>query len=212
MILLSPIILYFLISIITSIISVNREQTNQNGEITAYLETNGVHTTIVFPAENELINWFEFVDPSYTLSKENDPEYISFGWGDLEFYRNTPEWKDLSLHTAFVALFQDSPSAMHVIFFQEMAEDEKTITIHLTTQQYLKLEKFIKESFDTDKDGNIKAIPNLHYNRNDAFFRATGSFNLFYTCNTWTNDALKYANLRACLWTPFDKGIFYQYH
>jgi hypothetical protein len=38
-----------------------------------------------------------------------------------------------------------------------------------------------------------------------------GSYNLFHTCNTWTNDALKAGGQKACWWTPFDAGIFRQY-
>ncbi|MCX6352889.1 MAG: DUF2459 domain-containing protein, partial [Bacteroidetes bacterium] len=34
---------------------------------------------------------------------------------------------------------------------------------------------------------------------------------LFYTCNTFTNQALKAGGLKACLWPPFDKGIFKKY-
>ncbi len=30
------------------------------------------------------------------------------------------------------------------------------------------------------------------------------------TCNTWTNNALKASEQRACAWTIFANGIFYQ--
>ncbi|HXU27639.1 MAG TPA: DUF2459 domain-containing protein, partial [Bacteroidia bacterium] len=46
---------------------------------------------------------------------------------------------------------------------------------------------------------------------NDSFYEAVGVYGLFYTCNTWANNGLKYCGQKACLWTPFEKGIFYQY-
>ena len=49
------------------------------------------------------------------------------------------------------------------------------------------------------------------YGKNDAFYEATGRYSLFHTCNTWTNNALKIAGQKACVWTPFDTGIFYHY-
>jgi hypothetical protein len=49
------------------------------------------------------------------------------------------------------------------------------------------------------------------YGDNDAFYEAIGSYNLFKTCNTWTNNALKSCGQKACFWTPFESGIFYQY-
>ena len=49
------------------------------------------------------------------------------------------------------------------------------------------------------------------YGNHDIFYEAKGSYNLFYTCNTWTNSALKAANQKASLWTVYDKGILYHY-
>ncbi len=41
-----------------------------------------------------------------------------------------------------------------------------------------------------------------------TFYR---TYSVLYTCNTWTNNALKVAGQKACLWTPLEAGIFYQY-
>ena len=49
------------------------------------------------------------------------------------------------------------------------------------------------------------------YGQKDAFYEAKGSYSLFYTCNTWANNALKAANQKASLWTVYDKGIFCHY-
>jgi hypothetical protein len=43
------------------------------------------------------------------------------------------------------------------------------------------------------------------------FYNAKGRYSLFYTCNTWANQALKSANQKAALWTIFDFGIFQHY-
>jgi len=34
-----------------------------------------------------------------------------------------------------------------------------------------------------------------------------GSFSCFKTCNTWTNQTLKKAEIKTAIWTPFDSGI-----
>ena len=44
-----------------------------------------------------------------------------------------------------------------------------------------------------------------------ALYEAKGKYSLFYTCNTWANDGLKSAGLKACYWTVFKGGIFDQY-
>jgi len=50
-----------------------------------------------------------------------------------------------------------------------------------------------------------------NYGKNDVFYEARGRYHMFFTCNTWANNALKKSGLPAALWAPFDKGIFYQY-
>jgi hypothetical protein len=46
---------------------------------------------------------------------------------------------------------------------------------------------------------------------NDAFYAANNRYSMMLTCNSWINRGLKACHKRACLWTPFAGGIFYQY-
>lgn len=203
-------LLYFVSAVIGSVIPVNTDQP-EGGNVTIYLRTNGVHTDFVFPIQNEVMDWQQLVSPEHTLSKMGNFSYISFGWGDLEFYQNTPEWSDLTFPVAMKAIFLPTPSAMHVEFESSIRFTQPMVPVNITQEQYKDLVTYVSESFEKDSGGNVIPVEDLHYNQNDAFFRAKRSLNSFYTCNTWVNNGLKNANLRACLWTPFDEGIFYQY-
>ncbi|NJW51703.1 TIGR02117 family protein [Salinimicrobium oceani] len=203
-------LLYFVGAIIGSVIPVNLAQP-ENGEISIYLRSNGAHTDFIFPIENEVVNWNKLISAEHILSKRGNFNYISFGWGDLEFYQKTPEWDDVAFPTAMQAVFLPTPSAMHVEFESGIRMHQPTIPINITRQQYLKLSEYVYQSFEKNPAGDIKPVKALHYNKNDAFFHANRALNLFYTCNTWVNNGLKYADMKACLWTPFDTGIFYQY-
>lgn len=205
------IILYVIVAMISSMIPVNTSQPDYGKDHEIYIRSNGIHTDIVMPVNNELVNWLEIVDPDHTRAGLRNLEFVAFGWGDREFYENTPEWNDLTPGVTFKALFLDSPAAMHVKFKHYIIHDDNTITIKVTTEQYLALADYIKESFTLDQDGNAINIPGLHYEMTDTFYHANGSLTLLYTCNTWTNKALKSAGLRASLWTPFTEGIFYSY-
>jgi uncharacterized protein (TIGR02117 family) len=204
-------LLYFVAALIGSIIPVNRSQP-EVGEITIYLRTNGVHTDLVLPVKNELMDWSKIIDPELTLSKKSDFQYIAFGWGDLEFYRNTPEWDDLTFPVAFQAVFLRHPSAMHVEYMGPLRVEQPYLPVQVSRQQYSDLSEYVLKSFKTNASGKIQPVKDLHYNRNDIFYLANRSVHFFYTCNTWVNSGLKKAGLRACLWTPFDDGIFYQYY
>lgn len=204
--------LYFLAAIIGSVIPVNVDADTSKGEVQIFLRTNGVHTSIITPIQNEVKNWTELVDFSHTISEETDYDYISFGWGDLQFYRDTPQWSDLTASTAINALFLETPSALNVEYYRgPIITNDQTVAVDLTTEQYELLSSYIEESFIID-GGHPLHVEGLHYNNKDAFYRAKRHMNIFYTCNTWTNNGLKKADLRACLWTPFDRGIFFQYN
>jgi uncharacterized protein (TIGR02117 family) len=179
--------------------------------ITIYLLTNGVHTDFVLSLKNEQKDWTKSIDPANTKSSSIHAHYISFGWGDKAFYLDTPSWSDLKFRTAFNALFYLGDAAIHVTFYYEISEDESCRKININRESYRKLVNYIEEGFDQDSAGNYILIKGASYGNNDLFYEAKGSYNLFYTCNTWTNSGLKAAHLKACLWTPFNKGIFYQY-
>ena len=203
-------LLYFVAAVIGSVIPVNSGEPD-GGNVTIYLYTNGVHTDYIFPLKNEVMDWQQLIDPDHTQSKRGNFSYISFGWGDLEFYQNTPEWSDLTFPVAFKAVFLPTPSAMHVQFRRTPRLMEPVIALEISEDQYRGLVEYVSESFENDTPGALKPIPDLHYNQYDVFYPAERSLNFFYTCNTWVNNGLKKAGLRACLWTPFDDGIFYQY-
>jgi hypothetical protein len=41
----------------------------------------------------------------------------------------------------------------------------------------------------------------------DAFFAATGRFNLFYTCNAWIGRQLRAAGVPMGIWTPTPQAV-----
>ncbi|MDP9081590.1 MAG: TIGR02117 family protein [Bacteroidota bacterium] len=204
-------LLYISSSYILSRISV-AEETSTSKEIAIYIHTNGVHTDIVVPVKNELCDWSREIKFENTISKDTIAGYVAFGWGDKGFYLNTPTWAQLKFSVAFKAAFALSTSAIHATFYKEIKENADCIKIMISREQYGRLIKYIQSSFKPDSANNIINIKtNANYNRCDAFYEAKGKYNLFYTCNTWANNALKACGQKACLWTPFDSGIFYQY-
>ncbi|MDH5654622.1 MAG: DUF2459 domain-containing protein, partial [Spirochaetia bacterium] len=82
--------------------------------------------------------------------------------------------------------------------------------ISISLEQYRILVQYIQSSFQKDRNGKFIRIPCCTYDGlNDNFYEAEGSYHLFYTCNSWTNEALKKIGVRAALWAPFDRAILY---
>lgn len=183
-----------------------------NANITAYVISNGVHTDIIVPLRNDIIDWNRYLPVSNTSGKDTTVNFIAFGWGDKGFYLETPSWNDLKFSTAFKAVFALDPSAVHVTYYRNPQPNNSCRLIHLTHEQYRRLAAYLFSSFTLDKNGmpeNIKTT--AVYGQHDAFYEARGRYNLFKTCNTWTNTALKISGQKACLWTPFESGVMRLY-
>ncbi|MET4083804.1 uncharacterized protein (TIGR02117 family) [Pedobacter sp. UYP30] len=205
------ILLYLGSAYILSRIKVDEEK-NIKDEVAIYIQTNGVHTDIVVPIKNSQFDWSKEVKFTNTVSKDTLARYLAMGWGDKGFYLDTPTWADLKVSTALNAAFALGTTAIHATFYRTMIEDDECKKIMISAEQYHRLIKYITDSFKRDKEGHfINIKTNANYDNADAFYEANGSYSLFYTCNTWANNALKKCGQKACLWTPFDTGIFLKY-
>lgn len=209
--LLAFIVVYVLVMLITSHIPVNSNP-EKSDEVTIYINSNGVHTDIVVPVKNEVKDWSGDILYSHTKSKDSIMKYLAFGWGDKGFYLDTPEWSDLKASTAAKAAFYLGRSAMHTRYYSDIKEDEECVKISISKRDYERLVQYITDSFRMGEDNKVQWIEGRSYGPYDAFYDGTGGYSLFYTCNTWANNALKAANQKAALWTVYDGGIFCHYN
>ncbi len=204
-------LLYAIAGIFMSFVPVNKHA-SQKEDVSIYILSNGVHTDLVVPIKNEEIDWNQFVKFEHTTGKDSMANFVAFGWGDKGFYLDTPTWSELKVSTAFKAAFALSEAAIHTTFYREMEEGEKCVKINVSKEQYKLLVHYITASFDTDDNNQFIHIPTTaNYGEHDTFYEAKGTYNLFYTCNTWANNGLKACHQKASLWTLLDRGIFYQY-
>ncbi|RXM40798.1 TIGR02117 family protein [Chryseobacterium sp. CH21] len=211
-IILGIVIIYVILGLLIPYIPVSAKDDGEKKEIPIYIYTNGVHTDIVMPVKNDLQDWSQKIPFANTKSKKTDYQYIGIGWGDKGFYLDTPTWADLKFSTAVKAAFWLSDSAMHCTYYNTMKEGDDCKMIMISRNQYQNLVKYVEDKFDRDQKGNFMLIPtNAVYSDNDAFYDAKGTYSFLYTCNTWSNNALKAAGQKAALWTPSDFGIFQHY-
>jgi uncharacterized protein (TIGR02117 family) len=209
--LIGAIALYFAAAWIYSRIGVQAEG-QQKPEVAIYIKTNGVHTDLVVPVRTAERDWNKLIPYSNTRDKDGNSTYVGIGWGDRGFYLETPTWNDLKASTAFKAAFGLSRSAIHATFYNMLEEDQHCVRIDISREQYGRLIKYIDATLETDSAGLPTLIPtDAVYGGADAFYEAKGRYNIFRTCNTWTNRGLKVSGQKAAIWAPFDWGIFYQY-
>lgn len=207
--------IYVLAGLLIPFIPVNKHTDYRSpNDLTIYIMSNGVHTDVVMPVKTEWMDWTQYISYEHTDLKDTSYRYVGVGWGDKGFYLQTPTWADLKFSTAFKAMTGLSSSAIHATFYRNMVPDgSSTVAINISKEDYKDLIQFVRQSFDLDGQGRAIQIPSVNdgYGDMDAFYEAKGSYNLFYTCNTWSNNALKAAHQKAAIWALLDKSIFRHY-
>lgn len=201
--LLSIPILYLIIALIFSYIPVGTDDAFEKSEKVVYISSNGVHLDIIVPKKylsEELRTGLRY--------RKND-QLLAFGWGSRDFYLNTPEWSDLTLTSAFSALFLNNETLMHVKRYRKTRTHWKKIII--SDVQLEKLNNYIHQSFLLNENGEKTILSGQGYSAYDDFYEGKGNYHCFKTCNTWVNSALKSSDQKACLWTPFDFGVLNLY-
>ncbi|WP_121965232.1 TIGR02117 family protein [Myroides sp. N17-2] len=205
------ILVYFLAARGLSSITVNKEQ-SEPSEITMYIHTNGMHTDYVFPIKSELIDWSEELKFEHTKSQRTDYNYVALGWGDKGFFLDVEDWAHVKLDIAVNAAFGLGTTAMHTTFLPTITEGEDTRKITISKKQYQALIDYARASFKRDTNGQvINIVTDKVYGMDDSFYEGEGNYSFLHTCNSWANSGLKLAKMRACLWTPFQEGIFRKY-
>lgn len=204
--------LFFGAAFCLSRIPVAAEKTDDPRTVEIFIKTNGNHTDIVVPVRTAQMDWSRELPYSNNVSQDTLYRYVALGWGDKGFFIDMPTWDDLTFGLAFRAAFWMSTTAMHVTYYKDMPVNERCRRIMITEEQYARLITFIGSWFRTDADGHFIHIEtDAVYGLTDAFYEARGRYNLFYSCNSWANDALRMCGQRCCAWTFYDKGIFLKY-
>lgn len=199
--LLAPVGLYFAAAGMLSHVPVNVEWREPADGVTIYLASNGVHTGIVLPVAAAGIDWRGRVRASDLADPGLAGQWLLFGWGDRDFYLNTPTWADVRFGTAVSALIGSGQTLVHVDHFDDFYADADMRPLRLTSEEYARLAEFIENSFAESGD----VIPG--YAARDVFYAGRGRYSALRTCNVWTGNALKAAGVRTAVWSPFSGGI-----
>lgn len=194
---------YLVISLILSLIPVNKTESVIEQEQTIFLNTNGIHLEVIIAKSDINATLLD------GLKYSEQDKYISFGWGDENFYLNTPTWNDLTFSNAFKALFLNSSTLIHLTRYSN--KQHGWVEIKTDRQHLHQLNNFLLNTFQLDDRGNKIILAGKGYSSTDDFYKANGSYSCFNTCNSWVNAGFKASGLKCCLWTPFDFGLLKKY-
>ena len=166
--------------------------------VPVYLESNGVHVSLVLPKVAAGIDWRDWA-PGADLA---DPRYarydhIAIGWGERTFFLDTPTWADVRLATILHAAIGSDATLLHVEYVPAPAPGDGIRVVTLRPEEYRRLATGIRAS----------AAPVRRtfrgYGANDVFYAGTGHYSARHTCNAWVGATLANAGVRVGRWTPF---------
>lgn len=173
---------------------------------------NGVHTDIVVPLQHPQQNWWDLLSPDDFPADVSKYRYVAFGWGNREFYLQTPTWADVRATTVARASIGLGGSALRADLLYDLPPPSaKSRRLRIRPDQYDRLSQAIQDTMVLSEESRATPIAGAHYLDSDAFYEATGRYHLFNTCNVWTGRVLQDAGIRVGWWTPFPSSLFYQF-
>jgi len=172
-------------------------------QITAYVASNGIHAEFVLPVASPIMDWRTLFPLHRFSAPPPHPAFVAIGWGEREFYLNTPTWADLSVRRALEALFGRNSAVLHATYLDSIDVYPEGYRLNLGGPAYARLVEYIQRTLAMF-EGQTIPIPGRGYGGNDAFFAANGSYDFLATCNSWVGRGLRHAGVKSSRWTPFD--------
>ena len=170
---------------------------------------NNFHAEIIVPVINETYDWRQHLDLQQLGQDSAQYKYLSFGWGDRQFFMNA----SFDPITIFDVLFLPGPSVMHVWGHSDpklqLGSAFELRQINLSKSQYLKLNQFIAGSFQLSAEHQTTYIRQGLY-PNSGFYEAKGSYSALRTCNAWTAEALRVADVNTPVWPALAPAVMKQ--
>lgn len=138
----------------------------------------------------------------------NGSRFLCFGFGDRH-YLVSGERGPLTLLSALLpgegaillTILRDTPAAAFGA--------ENVVTLDIDAQGLARLRAFLERTVQRHDDGTPVSLGDGPY-VGGRYFGATARYNGFYTCNTWTADALREAGLRIAGPVLFADGVMRQ--
>jgi uncharacterized protein (TIGR02117 family) len=195
------VILYCAAALAGSLIPANMGWQQAETGVRIYVAENGVHTDLILPASAEGVEWGDLIRPADLADpRQAGLSHLVFGWGDRDFYLNTPSWDQVKPGRVFAALAGMGSTVLHVGHLADPGGAARVRAIVLRPDEYRRLAAFVRATF-------AGGAPVRGYGASDAFYPAKGGYSILNTCNEWTGGALRSAGVRIGRWTPFQASV-----
>lgn len=173
---------------------------SEDCRFTVYIAGDWMHTNFIVPAQTPIFDWNQRLNLSQP-SASPPYAYLQMGWGDRIFYIETPAWDQVNLASALRSVLRQNSAAMFVKGHSTVPQipNETLKCVRLGQTDFLALMNFLDRSFEQTAQGDRILLKGTELSQG-KFFAATGKYSLLRTCNSWTADGLRAANVNTPVW------------
>ncbi|MFN3618909.1 TIGR02117 family protein [Sphingorhabdus sp.] len=197
--------IYMCAALIGSVIPVNSVWQEPDDGITLFVETNGVHVSIIVPTVSEFADLTDIIRPNDLTDPKLNGTHAMIGWGHAGVYRNAPTWADIRPADIASAVLGSEHTLLHVYHLNNPQPQPHRATFKVSPDQYRLMVANIRSSFALTASG--QSIAHRAYGPDNVFYEANGRYSAVHTCNEWTGSVLRNAGVKMGAWTPLPGGV-----
>ena len=179
--------------------------------VTIYVSGDRFHANLTLPVKTDHFDWRQQLNlTELGQQQRRDYRYLSFGWGDRQFYLNTPELKDLKLTTTLRAFLIPTNTTMHVQGHHQLPQSNsgyQVQAVQLSQSNYEQLTAHVLASFARDTAKRPILLQKSH-RYTGTFYIGVGRYGFWQTCNDWLAQGLRIANSPTPIWSGLAGSIF----
>jgi uncharacterized protein (TIGR02117 family) len=198
--------LYFAAALAGSFIPANNGWREPQGGIPIFVETNGVHVSLVVPMAAAGEDLSNLIAPEHLTNRNLYGTHAMIGWGHKRVYRNARTWADVQSGDIGSAVIGSDETTLHVYHLIDPQPTSFRKQFTVSTAQYQSIIRDIRATFRLI-DGRSKAYP--AYGTDNLFYDSHGHYSAIITCNEWTGSILRRAGVRMGIWTPMPGGVMH---
>lgn len=197
--------LYFLAALIGSAIPANPDWREPEHGITLFVETNGVHVSLIVPMAAAGQDLSNLIRPEHLADRDLYGTHAMIGWGHGRVYRNARTWGDVQVGDVASAIVGSDDTTLHIYHLVDPRPAPHRKRFRVSQQDYAKIIGAIRSTFRLAADGQSRAYP--AYAPDNLFYDSKGHYSAYTTCNEWTGAVLRKAGVRIGIWTPMPGGV-----
>ena len=197
--------LYFAAALAGSFIPANSDWREPDRGIPIFVETNGVHVSLIVPMSAAGEDLSDLIRPEHLANTDLYGTHAMVGWGHKRVYRNAQSWSDVQSADIASAIIGSKETTLHIYHLIDPRPAPHRKRFLVSQRQFQGIIASIRSTFRLTSDGRSTAHP--AYAPDDLFYDSTGHYSAYTTCNEWTGEVLRKAGVRMGIWTPMPGGV-----